>query len=692
MKEKHSGAHEIRVGIDTGGTHTDVVLANMTSGEFITCKVPSTRDDLSVGIMEGVTFAAKKAGVDTESIRHFVYATTMVTNLLIEEVNTPVGLITTEGFRDVLEIGKASRKPSIYDIQWRPARPLVDRPLRLEVTERVSSAGEVLTELDIGQARAALSHLVDRGCLSVAVCFINSYANPVHEQQIQKLVTHEFPSLEVSISSDIIREFREFERTSTAVLNAFVKRPLGKHLEGLQDVLVGEGIPAQPFIMRGNGGISTFAVASQTPVAVTHSGPMGGIVGGAALAKAYGVSNLITLDMGGTSADVSVVVGGEPSLTPRAKLGAYPLLLPMLDLVTIGAGGGSIARAKDGHLTVGPQSAGSRPGPACYGLGGLDPTVTDANVLASRLNPGYFLDGRGKLLVNLAERALMEGIGKPLGITLDQAALGIIAIAESHMVNAIKLISVERGLDPRDFTLVGFGGAGPLHTLRLAEELAITSCLIPPAPGNVSAMGLLSASVRHDLVQTRVAILTDIDPKSLDCEFLKLVEESDKLLDRDGIELDRRIFLKSVDLRYRGQNYELSMPCAVNLDDPGQLDIVLRRFNDEHQRVYGYTLPDRPVQLVNLRVTAIGQIAQVDWPRVSTSENAADPIGHRQVLIDSQGRHEIPVYRQDSLGVDQRIAGPAIVEYAGSTLFVPPHWTGHYDAMRSGHFRYDRRT
>lgn len=674
-----------RVGVDTGGTHTDFVLVDVEARKVVTYKVPSTLGDLNEGILRGLERALDEAEAPDAAVEHFVYATTMVTNLIVEGVDARVGLITTEGFRDILEIGRASRKPNIYDIQWRPAKPLVPRPLRLGVRERVDHRGTVLEPLDESAARAALRQLRDAGCLSIGVCFLNSYANPAHEERLAELAAEECPDVAVSLSSAIVREFREYERVSTTTLNAYVKRPLERHLTALSRRLDERARGVAPFIMRGNGGISTFAEAARIPVAVTHSGPMGGILGGTAIGAACGLSNVITLDMGGTSADVSLVVGGKPVLTTRGRLGAYPLLVPMLDLVTIGAGGGSIAWVDGGGaLRVGPRSAGATPGPACYGQGGIEPTVTDANLFAGRLNPGYFLHGRRTLDSALARTALRERIAKPLGMDIGAAAMGILSIAESHMVNAIKLISIDRGLDPRDFTLVGFGGAGPLHSLRLAEELGIDRVLIPAAPGNVSAMGLLAADMRHDFVRTRVMLLRDLVPADLAADLVEMNAAADAALERDGSAPERRLTAASLDLRYQGQNYELNLACGSAVTEEA-LAALAARFHAEHERVYGYRLPDRPIQLVNLRLIAIGQIGKVAWPEVAAASGPAIPFARRRVMLSAGDEREVPLYRATELMADHHVAGPAVVEYPGSTLFIPADWSARCDRMRNAH-------
>ncbi|HYH40425.1 MAG TPA: hydantoinase/oxoprolinase family protein [Burkholderiales bacterium] len=677
------GRRPLRIGIDTGGTHTDVVLIDDGSGKMITLKVPTTPSDLTVGILNGVREALAQAGSRPADVERFVYGTTLVTNLIVEESDVPVGLIATEGFRDVLSIGRASRKPNVYDIHWRPARALVPRKLRMSVAERVSHTGEILVPLDERAVRECLESLHAAGVRSVAVCLLNSYANPVHERRIGAIAAEVCPGMDVSLSSEVVREFREYERMSTTALNAFVKRSLSRHLDGLAAALEQETVPGTPYIMRSNGGITTFAGAKSLPAAITHSGPMGGIVGGARIANACGLENVITLDMGGTSADVTLIADGTPLFTTRGKLGVYPVLLPMLDLVTIGAGGGSIAWLDaGGALRIGPRSAGAQPGPACYGQGGTEPTVTDANLIAGRLNAEYFLAGKRALRPDLASNAL-NTIAAALDIPIQRAALGVLSIAEALMVNAIKLISVQRGVDPRDFTLLPFGGAGPLHGLRLAEELGMRSVLVPPAPGNVSAMGMLAADIRHDLVRTRVAALEGVDPDRLARELAEMLEDGKSLLASEGAGVQSLRFLAGADLRYQGQNYELYLPLPQAAIDGAEVERLAQRFHAEHKRVYGYNLPQRTVQLVSLRLKAVGIMPTIGWPTYPASSGGPKPAGRRKIMITPETSANAPVYRHVDLAPGHRFEGPAIVEYAGSTLFVPPGWNAEFDTFRN---------
>lgn len=678
----------LQIGVDTGGTHTDIVLLDRDGGIFHTLKVPTTPQDLSIGILDGVRRILREAGKDaTEEEVLFHYGTTLVTNIIVEEQDLPVGLLTTAGFRDVLAIGRAVRKPNIYDIHWRPQKPLVSRPLRLGVPERVDHKGAVVTPLDEAAARAALRDLKARGVGAIAVCFLNAYANPAHERRMAELAAEECPGVPVSLSSDVVREFREYERTSTTVLNAFVVAPMVRHLDGLSDRLRQEGIGRRPFIMRGNGGIMSFDLAKSLPAAVTHSGPVAGIVGGNAIAKAAGIPDAITFDMGGTSSDVALIAESKPFATTRGTLAGYPVLLPMLDLVTIGSGGGSIAWIDaGGGLKVGPRSAGSVPGPACYGQGGTAPTTTDANLLCGRLNGDYFLNGDRVLRRDLAEKAIRDGIAAPLGLSVEEAALGILAIAEAHMVNAIKLVSVQRGIDPRTFTLIGFGGAGPLHAVSLADAIGMRQVLIPAAPGNVSASGLLAAEVRHDLVRTRVTPLAAVDAASVAADYEALVTEAAEALAAQGVPAGQAQVLRGIDLRYRGQAYELTLPLSAGGLDEAALAGLADRFHAEHERVYGYRLDHHGVEVVNLRATGASLAPPLPWPARSAEEGRPEPVGTRRVAWRTPAdADDWPVYRFTAIGTGQSVAGPAIVEYPGSTCVIPPGWTATWDAWRHAH-------
>lgn len=670
-----------QVGVDTGGTHTDIVFRNRVSGRLATWKVPTTPQDLCLGILKGVLDVMRREGIAADEIESFAYGTTMVTNLIVEEQPVPVGLLTTAGFRDVLEIGRASRKPNVYDIHWRPQPPLVPRHLRHEVVERVMHDGSVATPLDHASVVAAVEALAGEGVRSIAVCLLHAYANPAHEREVRDLVAARWPDLLVSLSSDIVREFREYERTSTTVLNAYVKGPMADHLDRLKAELFRHGLRPRCFIMRGNGGVMDFENGKVTPVAITHSGPVAGIIGGREVGRAAGVADLITFDMGGTSSDIAVITAGRPAATSRGRLANHPVLLPMLDLVTIGAGGGSIAHVDHGGaLKVGPRSAGSVPGPMCYGQGGEHPTVTDANIVCGRLNPEYFLAGTRTIDPDLARRGIAERIAAPLGLSVEEAALGILAIAEAHMVNAIKLATVQRGLDPRGYALVGFGGAGPLHTVALADALGMSRVLIPPAPGNVSAGGLLSAAVIHDAVMTAIQPVGEIDRTGLEERFRALETDLAAGFATDGVDWEEVGVLRSLDLRYVGQSFEMPVDVTDFVGAADFTDRLRRRFHDLHRQQYGYDLPSKDIEMVNLRVQGSSGAGDGFWPG-RTTERPARPAGARRVLHAGAGPADWPVWRHADLAAGTTLSGPAIVEYAGSTFVLPPAWTGRIDAV-----------
>lgn len=671
-----------KIGIDTGGTHTDVVLVDRERDLFRTLKVATTPANLSIGILEGIGKILEETGLAEADVGHFVYGTTYVTNIIVEQKNVDVGLITTEGFRDTLAIGRATRKENIYDINWRPLPALVPRRFRLTVKERINAKGGIETPLDEASAIEALATLARNGVTSVGVCLLHAYVNPAHEEQIRRIAAERFPELTLSLSSEIVREFREYERSSTTAINAYVRRSMGDHLDDLGEKLKERGVPATPYIMRGNGGIMSFERGKHLPVAITHSGPVAGIVGANLLARAAGFENIITFDMGGTSSDIALVSNNEPTVTTRGRLAGYPVMLPIVDLVTIGAGGGSIARVDSGgRLLVGPQSAGSVPGPLCYGQGGTDPTISDANLEAGRLNAGYFLAGARTIHAGLATQGLAEKIAGPLGIDTTEAALGIIDIAESHMTNAIKLVSVQRGVDPRDYTLVAFGGAGPLHAVALAEALGMRSVLIPPAPGNVSASGLLCAEIRQDVVRTLVRPADRLTPEEARGIIGELVARAAELLRGDGLPAGQQQMVTSADLRYAGQSHELNVPLAASdLEEAGFLGLCAR-FVERHKAMFGYDMPERGVEIVNIRVSGFGSQPGLPWPRHPAAGAAPTPTARRIVHHRSRPEGALwPIHRFGELVPDAVLSGPAIVEYPGATLVVPPGWQARYDA------------
>lgn len=678
----------IEIGIDTGGTHTDVILVDRKRDIFHTLKVPTTPENLSNGILNGVEKILARADLPFGEVEHFVYGTTYVTNVIVEKQTVDIGMITTQGFRDILPLGRAHRNENIYDINWRPQPAVVPRRHCLTVRERINACGEVEVPLDETNVRQALADLIGSGIRTVAVCLLHSYINPQHEQRLKQIAQEEFPELAISISSEIVREFREYERASTTAINAYVMRAMRDHLDDLAATLSRRGIPGQPYIMRGNGGIMSFTRGKEVPVAITHSGPVAGIVGARLLASRAGFENIVTFDMGGTSSDIALLSAGDTGVTTRSKLAGYPVLLPVIDLVTIGAGGGSIAHLDTGgRLQVGPSSAGSVPGPMCYDQGGTNLTITDANLFTGRLNKDYFLAGARKINADKTIQGLND-LSSRLGLTPIDAALGIIEIAESHMTNAIKLVSVQRGLDPRDFTLIAFGGAGPLHGASLADALGMRSVLIPPAPGNVSASGLLCAEVRQDAVRTVVKPLRSLSAEFLEETVSDLLGEVGTKLRGDGVSAQEQEAILSADMRYVGQSHDINIAVSENGFQAAGIEDLIERFVTRHQQLFGYTIADRDFELVNIRVTAFGKSPGLPWPVREPATSAPTPIGTRLVTHRSEGKpSEWPIYRFEALGVGSSFNGPAIVEYPGSTLVVPPGWSVLYDSLMNAVLR-----
>lgn len=671
--------------IDTGGTHTDIVVVDTERSKLYTHKVPTTPGQLSDGVLDGLNDTLSDAAFSLADVSRLIYGTTLVTNIIIERDAVPVALITTHNFRDVLAMGRANRLDNIYDLRWRPTEPLVPRYLRFGVRERIASSGEIVEALDEQDVRERLAEIVKHGVDTVAICLINSYVNPVHESRIAEIARTEFPTLRVSVSSELMREFREYERTSTTVVNAFVMKPIDEHLGTLEKALHKAGLRSSAMIMRANGGVMSFGAAKKLPVALTHSGPMGGIIGSSIIANAFGNPDLITFDMGGTSSDVSLISNGKPTLTSRNTIAGLPVKLPTLDLVTVGAGGGSIAWIDSaGALKVGPKSAGAVPGPACYAKGGTNPTVTDANLLLGRLNPDWFLAGKGSLDVDLARKAVASIAGR-LNLDVMEAALGILAISESHMVNAIKLTSIKRGVDPRGMTLVGFGGAGPLHAMALARELEIKKVIIPCAPGNMSALGMLSANLMHDFVQSSVRLLSDTSAEELEASIAHLLDAGAEWLDGEAHADMQSALFASVDLRYKGQSHELNLPVgSINDTIISELSDA---FSKEHHRVYGYSMPEDPVELINLRVSAVGYLSKPNWSR--TPDAAFSGVqSERDVWFDASGPVKVPVYRAEGLSEDREIEGPVVIEFTGSTFVAPSDWSIRCDTYGHLHATY----
>jgi N-methylhydantoinase A len=667
------------VAVDIGGTFTDLVYLDGGRDDIGLGKISTTPGRFEDAVMEVLGDA------ELEEVEFLAHGTTVIINTLTEHTGAVIALLTTRGFRDVLEITRANR-PDLYNLLYVKPRPFVPRRFRLEVTERINYKGEVLTPLDEESVRAAIGNARRQGAEAIAICFIHSYANPVHERRAAELVRAEWPEVAVTASHELVTEWREYDRTSTVVLDAYVKPTAGRYLEALAGRLDATGIERDSrYVMQSNGGISRFETAAQTPINMIESGPVGGVIGAAMIGELLCEQNLITLDIGGTTAKASLVERGSVNVTSEYYIertpdfAGYPIRVPVVDIVEIGAGGGSIASLDAaGALRVGPQSAGADPGPACYAHGGTDATLTDANLLAARINPDYFLGGRIKLDAELARQAYVP-VSEKLDVSIDEAALGVIRIANANMIHLLKLVSVRRGRDPREFAIVACGGGGSMHATALARELRVPRVIVPNYPGHFSAWGMLMSDLRHDLVQTRFIRAADAEADELTRVWQELERRLLEIFASDRVEPERVTFVRTADMRYAGQEHTVNVPApGGDLVDHDRREID-SRFHQAHERLYTFR-QDSPVEFVNFRVTGFGVVAKPTLRRVDANGHVAGALkGTRQVEFDELGRHESTVYERALLGADAELEGPAIVEEPAATTVVFPGQTLRVD-------------
>jgi N-methylhydantoinase A len=682
----------VRVAVDIGGTFTDATLIDEETGAVSIAKTLTTPADPSEGFMEALERALAEAEHEASTVGFVVHATTVATNAIIEGKIARSGFVTTDGFRDLLEIARQVR-PTLYDTRFEKPRPLVPRDRAVAVVERLGPAGEVITPLDEVSVRDAAALLAREEVESVAVCLLHSYVNPDHEQRIGAILAEELPGVPVSLSSEVAPEFREYLRASTTVINAVIRPVVGRYLERIERRLLDAGIEAKLLVMQSSGGVFSSEAAARRPVFMVESGPAAGVIAAAHLGSMIDRADILSFDMGGTTAKVGLIRGGQPSVTKDYQVGGhaaagigglslsgYPVRTPVVDLVEIGAGGGSIAWVDSGGLLrVGPQSAGADPGPVCYRSGGVEPTVTDANVVLGRLNPAYFLGGEIGLDVDGARRAIEERCAGPLGLDVVEAANGIVEIANAAMVNALHLVSVQRGYDPREFLLVGFGGAGPVHANALARDSEMPTVLVPPSPGIFSATGLLTTDLKRDAATTVMRRLDAVDPGELESAFTRLEAGGAAEVEQEGIGRDSVEFVRQLDLRYVGQSYELTI-AAPGPFDQDSVAPLLERFHAEHDRTYGFSADTEPVECVSLRLTTVGRIAK---PPLRTLEPGAtpEPKERRDVYFaESGGYVDCPIYDRYALPAAARIAGPAIVEEFDSTTVLHPGYGLEVDA------------
>jgi N-methylhydantoinase A len=663
-----------RIGVDSGGTFTDVCLFEDETGRVEVWKVPSTPDDPSRGIAQGISEGIARVGAAASDVAYFGHGTTVATNALIQHRGVRTGLITSEGFRDLLEIGRQKR-PELYDLQADKPEMLVSRDLRLEVPERLRHDGSVEVKLDEDALRQAARQLRDAGVKAVAVSFLYGFVDPSHEQAAMRIIAEELPGVFACAGHEVAPEFREYERLSTAVVNAYLGPVMQGYIQRLAGRLTELGVDVAPHLTQSNGGVIGFDAAARLPVRTVLSGPSTGVVGAQAVGKLAGIPDLITFDMGGTSSDVALLTGGHCRLASEAVVHGYPIKAPMLDIHTVGAGGGSIAHVDSGGLLkVGPRSAGAHPGPVCYGLGNTEPTVTDANVVLQTLNPEYLLGGRMAVRQDLAHTAIAT-LADRLGLDVMATAQGIIAVVTANMAKAIRVISVQRGHDPRDYTLVAFGGAGPLHAARLARELDIARILIPRSPGILCAMGLLLTDLRADFAATRLLSLGPDAAAPIEQAFAGLATRAEDWFGEEHIDASLRRTTRTVDMRYAGQNYELPIAMPDGPVTPATLQALAEGFAAAHRRMYGFAAEEDEVQLVTFRIEAAGVVPKAELkaqPDAGPDASAAI-IGSREVwLPEAGGFVACPVYDREKLACGNCFEGPAIVEQMDATTVVLP--------------------
>lgn len=677
-----------RIGVDVGGTFTDLVLeiegGNRSGSSVYVHKVPSTPADQSEGVLRGILEICKIAKILPSDVRMIVHGTTVATNITIEHNGAEVGMLTTRGFRDILHIARHKRPHNFslqFDVPWQ-SKPLVKRRNRIAITERIMPpTGDIALGLNEDEVRAAAELFRERGIQSIVICFLYSFLNDAHERRAKEIVHEVLPDAYVSCSSEVANVIREYERFSTTAMNAYVGPKTSRYLKNLEAKLRGAEINAHVRIMQSNGGVSTIDKCSKEAVSILMSGLAGGVIGGRWAGELSGEKNLITVDIGGTSADFSTIPDGQVKImNPRdTYVGDYPILSPMIDVATMGAGGGSIGYIDEGGaFRVGPRSAGAYPGPACYGKGGTEPTVTDAQVVLGRLDPDHFLGGELRIDANLARQAIKEKIADPLGMTIEQAALGIIKILNSNMSLTIRANSVAKGFDPRNFALVPFGGAGPLNGVALAEAVFAREVIVPPAPGITAAIGLLQTDMQYEFARSVITILKDVKQTQLDKinsvmdDLMRLCRE--RLVD-DEVPADKQQFIRIAECRYHGQGFELRAEIPDGSLTLENVEKVKQSFHEQHRRDYGWSFDDVDVEIVTIRLIGVAKTPRLRWPKLMKAEGSNIDqalMYYRPTIFDDGKTYDTPRYDRSKLKAEHVVPGPAIIVQHDSTTLVPP--------------------
>jgi len=683
-----------RVGVDIGGTFTDIVLLG-SDGTIHTKKISSSVGNYAQAIVDGLSEVFSETGLVGSTIEEIRHGTTVASNAILEHKGARVGLITTKGFRDVLEI-RTLRMPKLYDLTWTKPPPLVERYLRKVVDERIDHRGHVDRPLDPADAERAVEALLAEKVEAIAICLLHSYANPIHEQKVAEIVRRYMPNVYVAISSEVWPEFREYDRASTTVMSAYVGPVMSRYVEQLEREVKELGIPGFFQIMQSNGGVMSAAAASRRPIYSVESGPAAGVIAAAYLGGLFGEKNIISFDMGGTTAKAGLIRNGKPSISHDFHVGGkasfggrksgsgYPIKTPVIDLAEVGAGGGSIAWVDSGGiLQVGPQSSGASPGPACYGFGGEQPTVTDANLVLGYLNADYFLGGEMRIYPEKSMAAIEKFVAKPLKMDVIAAASGIYEIVNANMASAIRVVTVQRGIDPREFALIAFGGAGPAHIVKVAEQFQIPTVIVPSTPGLTSAVGLLVSDMTNDYVRTKLMETDTADVADVNAIFRDLESQGMKnMVEEEGIPRDKVTLQRQLDVRFRFQSHELSVPVRSGTLAGKDVAAAGTAFQDLYHELYGIR-QNTPTQLVNFRVRAVGIVPKVELPKVPFT--GGDPHqalkGARQVYFkESGGFTTTNVYDRPRLRAGDVFSGPAVVEQTDSTVIVPPGYHASIDA------------
>lgn len=666
-----------KLGIDTGGTFTDVVLFNDESKEVVMTKVPSTPKNPAEGILNGIQKITEKQGITFGDIEMLIHGTTVATNAILENKGAKTALLVTEGFKDVLGIRRQDR-PLMYDFFAQKPTALIPRHLRYEVSERVNYDGNILKPLNADQVKDIVVQLKKENIQAVAICLLHSYINPQHEIQLKEMLEKELPAdVKISISYEIVPEIREYERMSTTILNSYVHPVMEHYLSHLDKQLKIKGFSEEIHVMQSNGGIMSREKAASQCINTAVSGPAAGVVGSVYLSKLAGSENVITVDMGGTSFDICLAYKNNISLTKQTEIGGHAIKVPMIDIHTIGAGGGSIGWIDEGGaLRVGPQSAGATPGPACYNKGGQEPTVTDANLLLGRIDPDFYLGGEMEVDKSLSYNAIKTRIADPLGISVEEAAEGIIRVVNAGMVKGIRYVSVEKGYDPREFAMVSFGGGGSLHALEMADELDIAKVIVPLMPGVTSAWGLLMADFRHDFTRTYMKKASEIDFNELNGQFNERIDEAGDMIRSEGVADEYVVFNKQADIAYYGQGYELTIPFPDGEVNEKSLAAVTDAFHKAHQDAYGYCLPESEIIIVNIGVSAIGRLPRPELIQYPAKKGDAEQAKKSVRKVYMRGAYrDVAIYDRYLLKSGDEFEGPCIVEQNDTTTLV---WPGQH--------------